>query len=104
MAALLLSFAGASLGGALLGPLGGIGGRLVGAITGSVIDRALFSGKRHVEGPRLADLDVMASTEGAPVPRGYGRARLPGTLVWATRVEEVVETRDESPGKGLGPR
>ncbi|HEY8267918.1 MAG TPA: hypothetical protein VIG34_04575 [Xanthobacteraceae bacterium] len=31
MAALLLSFAGASLGGALLGPLGVVGGRIVGA-------------------------------------------------------------------------
>ena len=80
MAALLLSFAGASLGGALLGPLGVVGGRLVGAIAGSVIDRTLLSGKRQIEGPRLSDLDVMASTEGAPVPRIYGRARIAGEL------------------------
>ncbi len=105
MAALLLSFAGASLGGALLGPLGVVGGRLAGAIAGSVIDRTLFSGKRQVEGPRLTDLDVMASTEGAPVPRVYGRARIAGELIWATRLEEVVATRDESAGgKGGGPR
>ena len=87
-----------------LGPLGVIGGRIVGAIAGSVIDRTLFSGKRQIEGPRLSDLDVMASTEGAPVPRVYGRARIAGELIWATRLEEVVATRDESAGgKGGGP-
>ncbi len=32
----------------------------------------------------------MASTEGAPIPRAYGRVRLSGQLIWATQLEEVV--------------
>lgn len=106
MAALLLSFAGASLG-AALGPAGMIGGRMIGAIAGGLIDRALFGpSPRRVEGPRLKDLDVMGSTEGAPIPRVYGRVRISGQVIWATRLEEVVSTRSESAGggKGGGPR
>src|ERR1044072_6556119 len=75
MPALVLSVAGSAIGGSLFGPAGAIAGRLVGAIAGNLIDRSLFGGsERQVEGPRLADLDVMASTEGGPIPRGYRRA------------------------------
>ncbi len=104
MASLLLSVAGAAAGGAVFGPVGAIAGRLAGAIAGSVIDRALIGGsERAVEGPRLADLDVMASTEGAPIPRIYGRARLAGQVIWATALEEVVSKRSENEGgKGGG--
>src|SRR3954454_23102986 len=102
MAALVLFVAGAAVGGAVGGPAGAIAGRLAGAIGGSFIDRALFgsSSSRQVEGPRLADLEVMASTEGAPIPRVYGRARLAGQVIWATPLEEVVSVRDETDGGG----
>jgi len=103
MAALLLSAAGASLGGALFGPIGAIAGRIVGALGGNIIDRALILGNRSVEGPRLSDLDVMASIEGAPIPRLYGRARIAGQVIWATQLEEVTDTSRSSGGKGLGP-
>lgn len=102
MAALLLSVAGQTLGGAL-GPAGAIAGRLAGAIAGSYIDQALFSAdpvQRSREGPRLADLDVMASSEGAPIPRVYGRVRLSGQVIWATKLEEVVSTRSDTTGGG----
>src|SRR6476659_5037193 len=104
MAALLLSVAGAAAGGAIFGPAGAVAGRIVGALGGNLIDHALFGpGPRHVEGPRLADLDVMASTEGAPIPRVYGRARLGGQVIWATELEEVVSNRtDNAGGKGGG--
>src|SRR3954471_23351963 len=104
MAALVLSVAGAAVGGAVFGPAGAIAGRLVGAIGGSLIDRALFAShiERNVEGPRLADLDVMASTEGAPIPRIYGRARLAGQVIWATKIEEVVSFRSDADGGGKG--
>ncbi len=108
MAALLLSFAGMSAGSALFGAGGAVAGRLLGAVAGSVIDRALFGGaaRKHTEGPRLASLDVMGSSEGASIPRVYGRARLSGQVIWATKLEEVVSTRSESAGggKGGGPR
>ena len=57
-----------------------------------------------MQGPRLADLSVMASTQGAPIPRVYGRARLSGQVIWATNLEEVVTTTTttQSAGGGAG--
>ncbi len=100
MAALLLSVAGGAAGGALFGSAGAIVGRLIGALAGNVLDRALF-GQRTVDGPRLSDLQIMASTEGAPIPRLYGRARLAGQVIWATDLEEVVGSSSDG-GKGMG--
>lgn len=107
MAALVLSAAGGAVGGALFGPVGAIAGRLAGALAGNLIDHALLDdrgggGVRRIEGPRLADLDVMASTEGAPIPRVYGRARLAGQVIWTTRLEEVVTTTVQNSGGGGG--
>ena len=105
MAALALSMAGSAAGGAVFGPAGAMAGRLVGALAGYAIDQVLFGSRqeRQVEGPRLADLAVMASTVGAPIPRIYGRARLSGQLIWATNLEEMVESRSEtSGGKSMG--
>lgn len=108
MAALVLSFAGASAGGALFGSAGVVAGRIAGALGGGLVDGALFGGmiRKKVQGPRLADLDVMGSTEGSPIPRVYGRARISSQLIWATKLEEVISTRTESAGggKGGGPR
>src|SRR5450755_1227575 len=101
MAALFLAVAGAAVGGSVLGPLGAIFGRLVGALAGNVIDQALFGGRRQatLEGPRLSDLTVMASTEGAAIPRIYGRARLSGQVIWATNLDEVVLFQDNYSGR-----
>jgi hypothetical protein len=114
MAALALSVAGSALGGSVFGPVGAIAGRLIGALAGNAIDQSLFARSGNVnlasEGPRLADLSVMASTVGAPIPRAYGRARLAGQVIWATNLEEVVATSTDTTttggggggGKGLG--
>ena len=101
MATLVLQTVGQAFGG-LFGPLGGIIGRAAGAIAGNIIDQALFGPPtRHMEGPRLGDLYVLSSSEGAPVPRAWGRMRLAGQIIWATRLEEVVTTRSSgSGGKG----
>ena len=106
MAALVLSIAGAAAGGSLFGAAGAIAGRLVGALAGSAIDQALFGGRKiSADGPRLSDLEVMASTAGAPIPRLYGRARLSGQMIWATRLEEVIGSDTQSSGgKGMGGR
>ena len=103
MAALVLSAAGGAIGG-VFGPIGAIAGRLAGAVVGNMLDRSLFGGgNKDVSGPRLADLDVMASTEGAPIPRVYGRARLSGQVIWATPLEEVAAADTTSAsGKGFG--
>lgn len=103
MASLVLSVAGGVIGGAF-GAAGALVGRIAGAVAGSMIDRSLFGGGDTVRsGPRLGDVNVMTSTEGAPIPRVYGRARLSGQVIWATPLEEVVaETTESSGGKGFG--
>jgi hypothetical protein len=66
----------------VLGPVGAIVGRLVGAVTSNMIDRALFGARNFSsDGPRLAYLTVMASTKGATISRVYGHAHFwPGDL------------------------
>ncbi len=116
MATLALAAAGAAVGGAVLPA--GIGvfgatisgaaiGSQVGALAGSFIDQSLFgaSGEpRVVEGPRLRELHGSASSEGAPIPRVYGRARLGGQIIWATDFEEetIRRTQTNSGGGGGG--
>ena len=95
----------------------GLVGGVVGSAT-SLLGRAasgLFGGSsggdriRFTEGPRLTEMQGLTSQEGAAIPRLYGRARLGGQLIWATRFEEVVTTNvavqrqsGRSGGKSLG--
>lgn len=109
MATLLLQVAGAALGSALGGPVGGVIGQALGGLAGSSIDQAWLGnsggGNKIVDGPRLKEVNGLAATEGAAIPRLYGRARLGGQLIWATRFEEEVTvsiTRTKSGGKGGG--
>lgn len=101
MATLVLGIAGGALG-SMFGPAGAVVGRAAGALVGYTLDQALFGTRRRIEGPRLKELEVQASTEGAPIPRVYGRARLSGQIIWATKFEEVKKTEHQG-GKG-GPR
>lgn len=106
MATLLLQVAGSALGTALGGPIGAVIGQAIGGIAGAAIDQTLLAGSagtRTVEGPRLTEIDGLASNEGAAIPRVYGRARIGGQLIWATRFEEEIKvsvTRSKSGGKG----
>ena len=114
MATIVLSSLGAAAGGALLpsglsvlgATLSGAAiGQALGATAGSYIDQALFgaSGQpQRVEGARLSDLQITASSEGAPIPHVYGRVRLAGQLIWATRFEEEIITTTQSSGGGKG--
>lgn len=56
------------------------------------------------EGPRLQDLRLQSSTEGAALPIVYGRARLAGQIIWAARFTETATTRSTGGGKGGGPK
>jgi len=111
MSSMVLSSVGSSLGSSLLPEgisflgmniAGDAIGQAIGASLGAVIDQALFgSNVANHEGPRLSDLSVQASTEGAAIPRLYGRARLAGQLIWATNFLEHKSSQD-SGGKGGG--
>lgn len=104
MATLLLTAAGQALGGALgLGGLGATLGKAGGALAGAVADKMLFGTDRTIETGKLADLSVQASSEGASLPLVYGRARLAGQVIWATRFEEVVSEEKAGAKAGGGP-
>lgn len=107
MGQIILSQVGATTGTALLpagiglGPLqfsGAVLGSIAGSIAGRAIDSALAS---PVEGPRIGALHVMDAREGAGMARVYGRMRVGGQLVWASRFRE--RRRERSAGKG-GPK
>lgn len=114
MATLALAAVGAAAGSALfpagISVLGAtlsaatIGGQ-IGALAGSVVDQALFGSsgsRRPVQGPRLTEVHVTASTEGAPIPRIYGRVRLGGQVIWADAIEEVAVTSSSEGGSAKG--
>jgi hypothetical protein len=96
--------------------LSGLAGTALGlgaAVVGSVIDRRLFGAggatrHRTEEGPRLSGFHITASTEGAPINRLWGRSRLGGQMIWATRFKETAKTTTSSTtsstsgGKGGG--
>lgn len=98
MATLVLQSAGAAIG-ASFGPAGALLGRAAGAIAGNYLDQRLFGGDNVIRGPRLEEARILSSSDGAPMPRLYGRARLGGQLVWATRFEEH-RSHSKSGGKG----
>ncbi len=95
MAQLLLTAAGSTL----FGPIGG----LIGNLLGGIADRALLGGGSKAapqEGPRLSDLKVTSASEGAPIPRLYGRMRVSTQLIWATNLREQVKTTTTSQSGG----
>jgi hypothetical protein len=96
MAALVLSIAGQ----AAFGPIGAIGGSIVGGF----IDRRIFSQSTRItnEGPRLTDLYVTSSSEGAPIPRLFGRMRVSPQLIWATNFREEIKRTTTTQGGGKG--
>lgn len=73
-------------------------GKFVGQVAGRAIDASLVPA---VEGPRVKALNVMESREGAGLPTVYGRMRVGGQVIWASRFKE--KRRERSVGKG-GPK
>jgi len=114
MATLLLTAAGAAIGGSALSGFSLFGtaiagaqiGQAIGGIIGSIVDQSLFGpGRQRVEGPRLKDIHVQSSSEGTPIPEIFGRTRVAGQIIWATRFKEVSETRSAGGGgKGGGSK
>lgn len=86
-----LSVFGQSISGAALG-------RTLGGLAGQAIDASLLS---PVEGPRIKSLQILESRDGAGLPLVYGRMRVGGQVIWASRFKE--KRRETAAGKG-GPK
>ena len=103
MATLVLQTIGSVVGNAVGGPIGSALGRAVGGLGGGAIDQALLpdTPTRYAIGPRLKVMDGVTSSEGAGIPRVYGRARLGGQMIWATRfLERASFSVQNTPGQG----
>jgi len=58
---------------------------------------------RVFEGPRLDSFHLQTSRDGAPMSRIFGRVRLAGQVIWASRIREIATEERVSSGKGGGP-
>jgi len=102
MASLVIAAAGAALGSALIpGTVLGMSGASIGWLVGSALATPKIP-NQNVQGPRLSDLTVQASTEGAAIPEVWGTWRMSGNVIWATDLIETVSTESHGGGKGGG--
>lgn len=104
MATILLSAAGAAIGGSIGGTVLGLSmaavGRFAGAAIGRSIDQRLMGqGSEVVETGRVSRLRLTGTGEGDAIARVYGRMRVAGNVIWAT---EFKETATVSGGGGKG--
>ena len=109
MATLVLGAVGSAIGGAfggaILGFSGAAIGGFIGSTIGSVVDNWIVSSlapAQRIEGARLDSLRITSSTEGAVIPRLYGRMRIGGNIIWATDFREETRTTSQGGGKGGG--
>lgn len=98
-----LAIVGNVIGSVFGGPVGGAFGTFAGAYLGSHIDRAIGLGPEPVNnvGPRLTEIGVQTSAEGAPIKRVFGKAKIPGHVIWMSRFTETAHTTS-SGGSGKG--
>ncbi|WP_099827989.1 baseplate multidomain protein megatron [Oceaniglobus indicus] len=109
MASLVLGAAGAAIGGSIGGAILGVSaftiGGFVGSTIGSVVDSWIISSlapTQRIEGARMDNLRITSATEGAVIPRLYGRMRIGGNIIWATDFREETKTTTQGGGKGGG--
>ena len=109
MATLVLGAAGAAIGGSIGGAILGVSaatiGGFIGSTIGSVVDSWIISSlapTQRIEGTRLDTLRITSATEGAVIPRLYGRMRMGGNIIWATDFREETKTTTQGGGKGGG--
>ena len=105
MATIVLSAAGAALGASIGGGVLGLSsiaiGRAVGAIAGSVIDQKIMGeGSETVETGRVDRFRLTSASEGSPIAQVFGRMRVGGQVIWASRVREEAQAVDEGAGGG----
>ncbi len=73
-------------------------GQTIGSLAGAAIDQHVFAPR--LEGPRVPEIHVTQSREGASIANVYGRMRVGGSVIWAARFSEH---KGKSGGKG-GPK
>lgn len=97
--------AGTALNGSILGLSTGVIGRAIGATVGRVIDnRILGQGSEPVETGKVDRFRLTGASEGSAISHVYGRVRLSGQVIWATRFREHVNVTEASGGGKGAPK
>lgn len=97
-----------SLGRIALGVVGAVIGApfglsAIGFSIGSAIGGVLFAPEGpKVEGPRLGDTNVSASSLGKVIAEHYGVTRASGNMIWSGGLKEIKKEEDQGGGKGGG--
>ena len=109
MATILLSAAGAAIGGSMGGTVLGLSmaavGRFAGGVIGRSIDqRLLGQGSDIVETGRASRLRLTGSGEGDAIAQIYGRMRVAGQVIWATEFREEVSVSGGGKGAPSAPK
>lgn len=92
MAALAFPVLGAAIGSGFGGIAAlGLSGTAIGWSIGGMVG-GLFAPTQRVQGPRLADLKLTASTYGAPIPYVIGHPRIGGQIIWGSDRREISTT------------
>lgn len=76
---------------------------VIAAVVSAAINTAisyLFPSNVRQDGPRMDELGVVGSRYGAGIPILHGRDRVPGNIIWAQPLTEVVAVDEMSAGKG----
>ena len=109
MATILLSAAGAALGGSVGGSVLGLSmaavGRFAGATLGRAIDKKVMGqGSDVVEHGRVERFRLTSAGEGDPVAQVYGRMRVAWHVIWASQFAETVTTTGGGKGAPSRPK
>jgi len=100
MATIVLSAVGAAAGASIGGGILGLSSVVIGRAVGRVIDqRIMGSGSEAVETGKVDRFRLNGASEGSPIAQIYGRGRVGGQVIWASRFRENQST---SGGGGKG--
>jgi hypothetical protein len=106
--AALFSGAAAGSSAAAIAMAGAIGGGIFGAV-GSYLDQAVLfpaifgRNNQVISGPKIDDWQLTTGSPGSPIHFCMGREnRVPGTIIWISKVRDVKEEDSEGGGKGGG--
>ena len=109
MATIVLSAAGAAIGGSIGGTVAGLSsvalGRAIGATLGRAIDdRLLGTGSDAIETGRVDRFRLTEAGQGAPIPQIYGRTRIGGQVIWASKFAESATVTGGGKGAPSQPQ
>lgn len=96
---------GASVGGGVLGLSSVVLGRAIGATIGRAIDQSVMgAGSQAVEHGKVDRFRLTGASEGVPLGQVYGRMRVGGQVIWATRFQENTATSGGGKSTSSGPK